>query len=99
MVAIGGTILVARALIERRRGKRSEAFIEQLPEIARMLANGASAGLSIPQALAMASRELAEPGGAELQAASSTSCGSGSRSRTRSPACAPGCRRARSRSC
>ena len=32
-----------------------------------MLANGAAAGLSIPQALAMASRELADPGGAELR--------------------------------
>jgi tight adherence protein B len=67
VLAIGGTILVARALIESRRGKRSEAFIAQLPEIARMLANGASAGLSIQQAMAMASRELADPGGAELK--------------------------------
>jgi tight adherence protein B len=66
-LAIGGTIAVARALIERRRGKRSEAFIAQLPEIARMLANGASAGLSIQQAMAMASRELADPGGVELK--------------------------------
>jgi tight adherence protein B len=65
--AVAASVLIARALIERRRGKRSEAFIEQLPEIGRMLANGASAGLSIPQALAMASRELADPGGAELR--------------------------------
>jgi tight adherence protein B len=65
--AIAASVLVARALILRRRGKRSEAFIEQLPEIGRLLANGASAGLSIPQALAMAGRELADPGGAELQ--------------------------------
>jgi tight adherence protein B len=65
--AIVASVLVARALILRRRGKRSEAFIEQLPEIGRLLANGASAGLSIPQALAMAGRELADPGGAELQ--------------------------------
>lgn len=67
VLAVAGTILVARALIEGRRGKRSEAFIAQLPEIARMLANGASAGLSIQQAVAMASRELADPGGAELK--------------------------------
>jgi tight adherence protein B len=65
--AVAASVLVARALIERRRGQRSEAFIEQLPEIGRMLANGASAGLSIPQALAMASRELADPGGFELR--------------------------------
>ena len=44
IVGIGASILIARALIERRRGKRSEAFIEQLPEIGRMLANGAAGG-------------------------------------------------------
>jgi tight adherence protein B len=32
-----------------------------------MLSNGASAGLSMAQAVRMASRELAEPGGAELR--------------------------------
>jgi tight adherence protein B len=67
VLAIGGSILIARALIERRRTQRSEAFIEQLPEIARMLANGASAGLSIPQALGLASRELADPAATELR--------------------------------
>ena len=67
VIAVGGSILVARGLIERRRGQRSEAFIEQLPDIGRMLANGAAAGLSMPQAIAMASRELADPGGEELR--------------------------------
>ena len=67
VAAIAGSILIARALIERRRRQRSEAFVEQLPEIGRMLANGAAAGLSIQQALALASRELAAPGGLELK--------------------------------
>jgi tight adherence protein B len=67
VVAVGGSILVTRALIGRRHAQRSEAFIEQLPEIGRMLANGAQAGLSMPQAVAMASRELADPGAAELK--------------------------------
>jgi len=67
VAAIAGSILIARALIERRRRQRSEAFVEQLPEIGRMLANGAAAGLSIQQALALASRELASPGGLELK--------------------------------
>ena len=67
VMAVGGSILVARGLIERRRGQRSEAFIEQLPDIGRMLANGAAAGLSMPQAIGMASRELADPGGEELR--------------------------------
>ena len=67
VAAIAGSILIARALIERRRQQRSEAFVEQLPEIGRMLANAAAAGLSIQQALTMASRELADPGGLELK--------------------------------
>src|SRR5262249_46954962 len=44
-----------------------EAFVAQLPELARMLSNGASAGLSMAQAVRMASRELADPAGAELR--------------------------------
>ncbi len=58
---------IARALIERRRGNRRDAFVAQLPEIARMLSNGTAAGLSMPQAVRMASRELADPAGAELR--------------------------------
>ena len=60
-------MLVARGLIERRRGNRRDAFVAQLPEVARMLSNGAAAGLSMQQAVRMASRELADPAGAELK--------------------------------
>ena len=52
IASIAGSIGVTRALIERRRGNRRDAFVAQLPEIARMLANGTSAGLSMPQAVA-----------------------------------------------
>ena len=62
-----GAILVSRGLIERRRGNRRDAFVAQLPEVARMLSNGAAAGLSMQQAVRMASRELADPAGAELK--------------------------------
>jgi tight adherence protein B len=67
VLAIGGSVFAARTWIERRRGSRRDAFVAQLPEVARMLSNGASAGLSIPQAVRMASRELADPAGAELK--------------------------------
>ncbi len=67
IIAVLGAIGVPRAWIERRRGSRLEAFVAQLPDVARMLSNGASAGLSMPQAVRMASRELADPGGAELR--------------------------------
>jgi tight adherence protein B len=65
-LAVGGAVVAARAVIERRRGSRRDAFVAQLPEVARLLSNGASAGLSMPQAVRMASRELADPAGAEL---------------------------------
>jgi tight adherence protein B len=67
VLAIGGSVLAARTWIERRRGSRRDAFVAQLPEVARLLSNGSSAGLSMPQALRMASRELADPAGAELK--------------------------------
>ncbi|WP_233187965.1 type II secretion system F family protein [Actinomyces qiguomingii] len=53
--------------LSRRRAKRKEDFIAQLPELARVVANGNSAGLSIGRCLAMAGRELAEPAGAEMR--------------------------------
>jgi tight adherence protein B len=66
-LALGAAIGGARAIVERRRGDRRDAFVAQLPEVARMLANGSSAGLSMAQAVQMASRELAEPAGGELR--------------------------------
>ncbi len=51
----------------RRLDKRREEFIAQLPEVARLLSNGASAGLSIPAAIELAIREIDEPASEELQ--------------------------------
>ncbi len=67
VVAVGASIGVSRAYIERKRGNRRDAFVTQLAEVARMLSNGTSAGLSMPQAIRMASRELADPAAAELK--------------------------------
>ena len=67
VAAAAAAILITRGLIERRRGNRRDAFVAQLPEVARMLSNGAAAGLSMQQAVRMASRELADPAGAELK--------------------------------
>jgi tight adherence protein B len=58
---------VSRFYIERLRGKRSEAFVAQLPDLARVLANGASAGLSLPAAVQLAARELPEPAAGEMR--------------------------------
>lgn len=55
------------AWLQRRLDKRREEFIAQLPEVARLLSNGASAGLSIPAAIELAIRETDEPASEELQ--------------------------------
>lgn len=53
--------------VKRRAARRGEALIAQLPELARILANGNSAGLSMARCLAMAGREMAEPAGGEMR--------------------------------
>jgi tight adherence protein B len=63
LAAIGGCV----AWVERARGQRRIAFVGQLPEVARLLSNGASAGLSLAAAVEHAAAELEEPGGTELQ--------------------------------
>jgi tight adherence protein C len=47
--------------------KRTEAFISQLPELTRVLANATQAGLAMRTALAMAAEELDNPAGEELR--------------------------------
>ena len=52
--------------VERQRAKRRDAFMDQLPDLARMLSNGTQAGLSIAGAVQMAARELDDPAGSEM---------------------------------
>lgn len=54
------------AWVGRRRNRRRFDFVGQLPELARLLSNGAQAGLSLAGALERATRELDEPAGEEL---------------------------------
>jgi tight adherence protein B len=61
-----GAYLV-RWYIRRAKDRRLEAFIAQMPEIARVLANATHAGLSIQTAIAIAGDELDEPAKGELQ--------------------------------
>lgn len=49
-----------------QRQKRIEAFINQLPDVARILANATAAGLALRTSLAMAAEELDAPAGEEL---------------------------------
>lgn len=68
-LALIAGVLAARgtgAWVAWQREKRRQAFVTQLPEVARVLSNGASAGLSLAAALELAARELDEPARSEL---------------------------------
>jgi tight adherence protein B len=53
--------------LDRREGQRREAFIGQLPEIARVLSNATSAGLALRSAIRMVADDMAEPAATELR--------------------------------
>jgi len=61
-------LLAAHAFLVRQRERRTEQFINQLPELSRILANATSAGLALRTALGMAAEELDAPAGDELTA-------------------------------
>ncbi|WP_109510117.1 type II secretion system F family protein [Nocardioides speluncae] len=73
---IGGPVLTiivmalllwgARMWFKRREEARFARFIDQLPDLARLLANAASAGLSLRAALSVAAQETIEPTKSEL---------------------------------
>jgi tight adherence protein B len=60
-------VLAGRAALQRARDRRQEAFIAQMPELARTLSNATQAGLSVRTALALAADELPEPARSELR--------------------------------
>lgn len=66
-VAAGLVAWGASVWLGRRLARRQEEFINQLPEVARLLSNGASAGLSMPAAIELAVREIEAPAREELQ--------------------------------
>ena len=67
LFAVVGVGVVARVLVERKRGQRRGEFINQLPDVARVLSNGTSAGLSMAGAMELAARELAQPAATEME--------------------------------
>ncbi|MFF4846719.1 type II secretion system F family protein [Streptomyces sp. NPDC001194] len=56
----------ADAFLNWQRARRNERFINQLPELARILANATQAGLALRTAIAIAAEELEAPAGEEL---------------------------------
>jgi tight adherence protein B len=59
-------VLGANSFLGYQRRRRTEQFINQLPELSRILANATSAGLALRTALGMAAEELEAPAGDEL---------------------------------
>ncbi|MEU8654585.1 type II secretion system F family protein [Streptomyces sp. NPDC048737] len=59
-------IWAAWQFLNWQRQKRIERFINQLPELARILANATDAGLALRTAIGMAAEELEAPAGEEL---------------------------------
>ena len=66
VAGFGIAYAVGRGWGERHRRERSEAFIVQLPELARTLSNASAAGLSMAASVQLAAREMADPAGAEM---------------------------------
>ncbi len=60
-------VLGLRSVLAWREEKQRLAFVAQMPELARVLSNATSAGLSIRTAIEMAGEELSAPAKAELQ--------------------------------
>lgn len=65
---LAGLLGIGAALqfLNWQRQKRIERFINQLPELARILANATQAGLALRTAIGMAAEELEAPAGEEL---------------------------------
>jgi tight adherence protein B len=59
--------VAVRGYLRRERTRRLEAFVGQLPDLARVLANATDAGLSIHTAIGVAAEELDDPSRAELR--------------------------------
>ncbi|MFS0701348.1 type II secretion system F family protein [Cellulomonas sp. 179-A 4D5 NHS] len=66
LLGIVAVVVGIRAYLARARERRNEQFIAQMPELARVLSNATSAGLSIAAAIGIAAGELAAPAGPEL---------------------------------
>jgi tight adherence protein B len=71
-IAIIAGLLAVRGCwwwLARKREQRRNLFVAQLPELARLLSNGTSAGLSVVASLRLAVAELEDPARRELEIA------------------------------
>lgn len=66
VLAVLAVVQVFLVVLRWLADRRLERFVAQLPQLSRLLANGASAGLSLRRSIATASIELSEPARTEL---------------------------------
>jgi tight adherence protein B len=62
-----GAVYAVWGYIERARNRRRTRFIGQLPDVARLIANGSQAGLSLVRSIELAEGDLEDPAGEELR--------------------------------
>jgi tight adherence protein B len=67
VIGLAAGYLLLRGWLRRSRERRRERFVQQIPELARVLSNAANAGLSITTAWVVAEGEMAEPARTEIQ--------------------------------
>lgn len=66
LVVIGMVLASANRWLETRRKKRVSAFVAQLPDLARLLGNAATAGLAMRSGVDIVVREMEDPARAEF---------------------------------
>ena len=67
VVGLASGVLLLRSWLRHSRERRRERFVQQIPELARVLANATNAGLSITTAWVVAEGEMEEPAKGEIQ--------------------------------
>ena len=67
VLGLAAGYLLLRGWLRRSRDRRRERFVQQIPELARVLSNAVNAGLSITTAWVVAEDEMAEPARSEIQ--------------------------------
>jgi tight adherence protein B len=72
LVGVLAGLVAVRVYLGRARFRRREAFVAQMPELARVLANATHAGLSVSTAIGIAVDEMDEPARTELSRVSTS---------------------------
>ncbi len=67
LLAAAAAVRLALAYFTRRQRQRTEQFVAQLPEVARVLSNATSAGLALRSAIEMTAEDVDEPSRGELR--------------------------------